>query len=201
MRNLTKWIIECAVLGILASPVQANLISVAYVDTKNQCNDPIERLDLTEEFGLQPPFANNERLEVNILTPQPDCGIRVGGGDDFRVQITNRTGRKLFDLFVAADSGVTFANFDGQIAGNRAKFLLKELADAASFEFDLLDSRMGGAAALPTFGSLGVPSDAAASTYSIVGNVDKSRISVSEPGTLALLSIGILVLLRYIPRP
>jgi hypothetical protein len=186
------------VLLAFASPTGANLLdpAVEFGDTPDQCQDSPEiplAATLTEEIGETVIFPLDERMtRVNLAPQQGDCGIAVAGVDDYHVRLLNSTGRALQDVYIVADSGTTFDNWDGLIATNRAKFLTSTWPAGAFLNFQLMNVAPNIA---PTFVSVGLSSAAAASNFNIVARPPDTD-TVAPPIPLrwpALVAVALLV--------
>lgn len=143
----------------------ANPVTVSYVDVPSQCADPAN-VALTEEVGATPPFSAEERITYTVAAAAAgDCSIAPGGGDDYEVTATNMSGLALVDVFVVADTGTDFGNWDGNIAGSHAKKIADVWANGGVITFRLMNVAPN---VPPNFDSLGVNSPSGPSNFSIV---------------------------------
>jgi hypothetical protein len=182
VRGFVRWSRQLVGIVVLQIPVVASAhpVFVTYNEVGDQCADHAS-LILTDEVGLGMPIGPFETMESIAYTidgaTEGDCGIGVGGGDDFRVLATNTTTHCLVDVFVAADSGTTFDNWDGTIIGFPAKRITNFWDDGAVVTFELLNVAP---AAAPDFASLGVGISPAPSNFSIVANRDSDCDGVPD---------------------
>lgn len=157
-----KGLLASTFLFLVVPSAVANTVDVAFTDTKKQCDDPPD-VTLKEEVGPMPPFPAGERITVTITTPiVEDCKILEFGTNDYRIKAKNLTGHTLVDVFVVADGteaagGTTFGNWDGIIAGSRAKKIADVWANGENIVFSLMNVAPNVA---PVFASLGVNSPA-----------------------------------------
>lgn len=181
-------------LGLSAQQVAlGHPVDVQYVNTPDQCLNIINR-DLEEEIGTLPMFPADELMSVNVnAATDGDCGIAVGGGNDYEVELTNDSGRNFTYVFVVADTGTTFSNWDGNIAGSRAMLAKTVWLDGDKITFRLMDVIPN---VVPTFGSLGVNSGGAGSNFSIVANLCLLQPDCAVPiPTTSAWGLGVMGLL------
>ncbi len=200
LRRFASWHRYLVGILVLQAPVAASAhpVFVTYAEIGGQCAD-YTSVGLTDEVGLGMPigpFETLESIEYAIVgATDGDCGIGIGGGDDFRVTATNITGHCLVDVFVAADAGTTFDNWDGTVIG----FPAKKIVDFWPFEGDVTFELLNiDPAVAPDFASLGVGFSPAPSNFSVVANRDTDCDGVADALEIPALSWSGLALLSLL---
>jgi hypothetical protein len=87
--------------------------------------------------------------------------------NDYQVTATNMSGHWLEDVFVVADTGTDFGNWDGNIAGSHAKKIANAWPCGGVITFSLMNVAPN---VSPTFDSIGVPTHSGPTNFSIVAN-------------------------------
>lgn len=189
------------VLGIDTAAAHPVLVKIANV---GQCKNVLPTTTKEELGPGGAGFPKKEKIivqSVNVFTGVTDCvgnGV-TGGNNDYVVTIKNDSGRNFKNVYLVADTGVDFKNFDAQVtavdgvpvAGNEtveAKFLASVFPKNTLLQFIIMDSVFtAGGAATPAFNSLGVgpQSTNTLSTYSIVA------IPVPVVPTLTIVLTGL----------